>query len=451
MKYTKIISLLMALLVCLPLLAGCFGENDDSDKIDKLEDELEELREELDEKENDKDKDDADDTKAPGATENTVKEEDIGGDETEKPQGTPSGDKNKVDIDNIKDVVVVDMIVKDFGKMTFELYHDVAPLTVENFVTLAADGFYDGTVFHRIVKDFVIQGGDDNGDGIGGSEKTIKGEFLANGFVNTLKHERGVISMARTSDPNSASSQFFIMHQANEGLDGNYAAFGKLTEGFDVLDEIASVKTTYNVGGEKSAPVNDVVLERIVIKETFDRDGEDAAERPAPPTVEELCENTIEIEMSVAGHGVITLELYPDLAPITVENFVSLAGEGFYDGLTFHRIIEDFMIQGGDPEGTGMGGSDETIKGEFASNGVYNPLPHERGVISMARSQMPDSASSQFFICHADSPHLDGQYAAFGRVIDGIEVVDSIASVETDYNDYPIETVVIEYVKVIEK
>ena len=123
----------------------------------------------------------------------------------------------------------------------------------------------------------------------------------------------------------------------------------------------------------------------------------------------------------------IKLELYPDVAPITAANFEKLVKEGFYDGLIFHRVIEGFMIQGGDPEGTGMGGAKERIKGEFAANGVKNDLKHTRGVISMARSQNPDSASSQFFIMHKDAPHLDGQYAAFGRVVEGMEVVDEIA------------------------
>lgn len=131
------------------------------------------------------------------------------------------------------------------------------------------------------------------------------------------------------------------------------------------------------------------------------------------------------------------LELYPDTAPITVANFEKLVREGFYDGLTFHRVIPGFMIQGGDPEGTGMGGSKDKIKGEFASNGVKNDLKHTRGVISMARSMMKDSASSQFFIMHKDAPHLDGEYAAFGKVIEGIEVVDEIAAVPTDYSDKP--------------
>ena len=133
----------------------------------------------------------------------------------------------------------------------------------------------------------------------------------------------------------------------------------------------------------------------------------------------------------------IELELYPEVAPITVKNFLKLVNEGFYDGLIFHRVIKGFMIQGGDPLGNGMGGSDENIKGEFRANGVENNLKHERGVISMARSFNPNSASSQFFIMHSDAPHLDGQYAAFGRVVSGIEAVDEIAEVPTDYNDRP--------------
>lgn len=132
--------------------------------------------------------------------------------------------------------------------------------------------------------------------------------------------------------------------------------------------------------------------------------------------------------------GTITLELYPDKAPITVQNFIDLANSKFYDGLTFHRIYSGFMIQGGDPKGDGTGGSENQIKGEFSSNGVNNDLSHTRGVISMARSKAPDSASSQFFICHKDSTFLDGSYAAFGKVTDGMDVVDAIASVDVTYN-----------------
>ena len=133
----------------------------------------------------------------------------------------------------------------------------------------------------------------------------------------------------------------------------------------------------------------------------------------------------------------IKIELYPDKAPITVENFEKLVKEGFYNGLCFHRVISGFMIQGGDPLGNGTGGSKNKIKGEFRSNGVSNDIKHVRGVISMARSANPDSASSQFFIMHKDAPHLDGQYAAFGKVTEGIEVVDEIAAVQTDFRDKP--------------
>lgn len=128
----------------------------------------------------------------------------------------------------------------------------------------------------------------------------------------------------------------------------------------------------------------------------------------------------------------IKLELYPDAAPITVANFEKLVSQGFYDGLIFHRVIKGFMIQGGDPQGTGMGGAKEKIKGEFLANGVANPIKHTRGVISMARAMNPNSASSQFFIMHEDAPHLDGQYAAFGKVIEGMDAVDEIA--ETKVN-----------------
>lgn len=139
------------------------------------------------------------------------------------------------------------------------------------------------------------------------------------------------------------------------------------------------------------------------------------------------------------AHGNMKLELYPDIAPNTVRNFISLVQKGFYDGLIFHRVIPGFMIQGGDPEGTGMGGPGYRIKGEFTANRFQNDLKHTKGVISMARSGHPDSAGSQFFIMVDDAPHLDGQYASFGKVIEGIEVADQIVSVATNYSDRPLE------------
>lgn len=135
----------------------------------------------------------------------------------------------------------------------------------------------------------------------------------------------------------------------------------------------------------------------------------------------------------------IKIELYPEIAPISCENFEKLVKSGFYDGLTFHRVIPGFMIQGGCPNGTGTGGPGWNIKGEFSSNGVKNDLKHTRGVLSMARSMMPDSAGSQFFIMHEDAPHLDGQYAAFGKVIEGMDAVDEIAETPTDFRDKPVK------------
>lgn len=146
----------------------------------------------------------------------------------------------------------------------------------------------------------------------------------------------------------------------------------------------------------------------------------------------------------------IKIELYPDTAPITCANFDKLVKDGFYNGLIFHRVISGFMIQGGCPDGTGMGGTGTNIKGEFASNGVTNDIKHTRGVLSMARAMSPDSASSQFFIMHKDAPHLDGQYAAFGKVVEGMDVVDEIAEVDVDWNDKPTKPQVIKSITIID-
>lgn len=153
---------------------------------------------------------------------------------------------------------------------------------------------------------------------------------------------------------------------------------------------------------------------------------------------------TIEME----NGKTITAELFPEIAPNTVNNFISLIKKGFYDGLTFHRVIYGFMLQGGCPEGTGMGGPGYSIKGEFSGNGFKNELKHTEGVLSMARSMMPDSAGSQFFIMHKAAPHLDGQYAAFGKVTDGMDVVNEISEVDTDFSDKPLDPQVIKKITV---
>ncbi len=154
------------------------------------------------------------------------------------------------------------------------------------------------------------------------------------------------------------------------------------------------------------------------------------------------------VTFTMKNGDVIKAELYPEIAPNTVNNFISLVNKNFYDGLIFHRVIRGFMIQGGDPEGTGMGGPNYSIKGEFSQNGFENNLKHEEGVLSMARSMHPDSAGSQFFIMHKKSPHLDGAYAAFGKVIEGMEYVNKIAETNTDYSDRPLEPQIMETVTV---
>ena len=145
------------------------------------------------------------------------------------------------------------------------------------------------------------------------------------------------------------------------------------------------------------------------------------------------------VTITMKNGGVIKCELYPEIAPESVNNFISLIKKGYYDGVIFHRVIPGFMIQGGDPDGTGMGGPGYSIKGEFTHNGFKNDLKHTPGVLSMARTMIPDSAGSQFFIMHETSPHLDGEYAAFGKLVEGLEVVDKIARVKTDYSDRPME------------
>lgn len=155
-----------------------------------------------------------------------------------------------------------------------------------------------------------------------------------------------------------------------------------------------------------------------------------------------------EITFELENGKKMVAELYPEIAPNTVNNFISLVKKGFYDGLIFHRVIKGFMIQGGDPEGTGMGGPGYDIKGEFNTNGFKNDLKHSAGVLSMARAMHPDSAGSQFFIMHADSPHLDGAYAAFGKIIVGLDVVNEIAETKTDYNDRPLQAQIMKKVTV---
>ena len=348
--------------------------------------------------------------------------------------------------------------VRNFGDIVIRLYPDVAPKTVENFKKLVSEKFYDGLIFHRVIENFMIQGGDPKGDGTGGSGQDIKGEFTSNGFENNLLHKRGVVSMARSNAPDSASSQFFIVHKTSAHLDGQYAAFGFVVSGMDVVDRIAKVRTDNN-----DKPVVDVKIESIRFAKISDAPSQSSPEAPKAPKLEDIDLSDITdistltvsesatdyVLLDVENYGKILIRLFPDVAPETVANFKKLVGEGFYDGLIFHRVIKDFIIQGGDPLGTGYGGSDATIKGEFSDNGFENNLLHKRGVVSMARKTAPDTASSQFFIVHADYPSLNGKYAAFGYVVYGMDTVDKIANAEVSNANKPVADVKITSAKFV--
>ena len=398
---------------------------------------------------------------------------------------TVSSMSNVMATDEITDYVVMD--VNNFGTIVIRLFPDVAPETVANFKKLVSEGFYDGLTFHRVISGFMIQGGDPNGNGTGGSDQKIKGEFASNNFENNLHHIRGVISMARSNDPDSASSQFFIVHKSTQNnldsLDGKYASFGYVVYGMDVVDAIAECRTDYN-----DKPVVDVIINSVKfakVTETTnntannnsgnsnsnsnsnnsnDINNDNSGSAHVAPKYEEIDLSTISSDAVITlsstptdyvymktNKGNMVIRLFPEVAPETVANFKKLVSEGFYNGLTFHRVISGFMIQGGDPQGNGYGGSDTTIKGEFTANGFENNLGHVRGVISMARANDPDSASSQFFIVHNttanNSYSLDGRYASFGYVVYGQEVIDAIAAVETnESNNKPVTDVVIEEV-----
>lgn len=329
-----------------------------------------------------------------------------------------------------------------------ETYPEYAPKTCENFINLVESGFYDGLTFHRIVEGFVAQGGDPKGDGTGNSDKNIIGEFAANGVQNDLSHQRGVVSMARGDDPNSASCQFFICYDdCSASLDGKYAAFGKVVDGMETVDAFLNIgRVAGEFSSEVSTPVTPIVIEKaevidvdstqeaVLITDTAmenETDSEITTEANGPVMNFESLES-VKVRFTMADGSSFVIETYPEYAPRTCTNFLNLVESGFYNGLTFHRVVDDFVAQAGDPNGDGTGGSPETIVGEFEMNGFRNDLSHTRGVVSMARRGGDmNSASSQFFICYRDcSQTLDGQYAAFGRVIEGMEVVDGFLEVE---------------------
>jgi cyclophilin family peptidyl-prolyl cis-trans isomerase len=332
--------------------------------------------------------------------------------------------------------------VTDFGRILVELFPDVAPLNVRNVETLAAQGFYDGLTFHRIVPGFVIQGGDPAGNGTGGPDYTVPAEIK-------LNHVRGGFAMARTDNPAKASSscQFYINLNDLPMLDGNYTVIGQVRDGMAVVDSIARVKCD---------PV-DMPLEPVRIgKVTVQRRPASAATAPlgqtevvvakeTPKEIKKVTKHEMTIEIKDLGK--IAIELFPRDAPRNVANVESLAQKGFYDGLTFHRVIPGFVIQGGDPKGDGSGGPDYTVPAELKRK-------HVRGAVAMARlgdQANPTKASSscQFYICLKDLDFLDkAGYTVIGQVKHGMDVVDKIAATPTGPNDKPISPVIMNRVTV---
>ncbi|XMB87008.1 peptidylprolyl isomerase [Mycoplasmatota bacterium WC44] len=338
----------------------------------------------------------------------------------------------------------VTIVFSDKSEIKIQLFPEIAPNTVNNFLALAEDNFYDGIIFHRVIENFVMQGGDPDGTGMGGADYNIVGEFIQNGINNTLQHHRGVISMARSQKLNSASSQFFLVHADSNFLDEAYAGFGGILEGFDVLDKFSTAETDQNDRPLEEIKIKDVIVNKKIV--SYAKPVTLSKEYYAAETY--LDTNNPRVEITFDDDQVIELELFPEVAPTTVENFIKLINEEFYNGLTIHRVFKDFAILGGDPDGDGSGGSDETIFGEFKENAFNNNLTHQRGVISMFRTEEKNSGSSQFFIITQDTQTLDGDYAAFGFIISGLDVLDSINEIETDDSGNPSSDIIIKSIKV---
>jgi cyclophilin family peptidyl-prolyl cis-trans isomerase len=335
----------------------------------------------------------------------------------------PEGAKTKM-------VPWLTIYVKDYGKIVVELFPDSAPRNVANIESLAQKGFYNGLTFHRVVPDFVIQGGDPKGDGTGGPDYTVPAEIR-------MKHVRGALAMARTENPAKASSscQFYICLQALPQLDGNYTVIGLTRQGMEVVDSIAKAPRDDN-----DKPLRPVVIDSIVVS---------MAEPTGQPAATPKVANRLFMNIEFKDYGNVKIELFPNDAPKNVSNVETLAKRGFYDGLTIHRIVPGFVIQGGDPKGDGSGGLGYTVPAEIK-------LKHVRGAVAMARlgdNVNPSRASSscQFYICLSDLPQLDGQYTVIGQVASGMDVVDKIAAVETSDNEKPVTPVIMTKVTIEEQ
>lgn len=423
--------------------------------------------------------------------------------ETTKPEN--------VDIVNLtapeKGDTIIEMDIKDYGTVKFRLFPEYAEKGVENFVELAKSGYYDGLTFHRIIRDFMVQGGDPNGDGSGG-ESTWGGEFDG-GTDSHLIHLTGALAYANSGSTSTDGSQFFIVTGSKVDddtfslyeqygyafsdnqkeiykqyggvpfLDGSYTVFGQVIDGLDIV-----YKMQYTAVDSNGKPLGDsVVINSVKVGEY---NGEDVKwsiddyadyDDPAAKDVENFTapqKGETVVNMKIKGYGDVKIKFFPEYAPEGVENFITHAKDGYYDGLTFHRVINDFMIQGGDPNGDGTGG--ESIWGDKFDGGTYYNLIHAAGAVAYANSGSTATNGSQFYIVTGNvytdtdladytsmtpaakkiystiggTPFLDGNYTVFGQVFDGLDIIFKIQGVKTDDSDKPNEDVIIEKVTVEE-
>ncbi|MDE7363510.1 MAG: peptidylprolyl isomerase, partial [Ruminococcus sp.] len=425
----------------------------------------------------------------------------LSGESPESPE-TPTQAPENVDIMNFtppeKGDKIIELKFKDYdGIVKFRLFPEYADLGAENFIGLAEDGFYDGLTFHRIIKDFMIQGGDPLGTGGGG--KSLWGSSFDGGTDPHLIHLSGAVAYANSGTTASNTSQFYIVtgeditdelfeqysaygysfsdkakeaYKQNGGtpfLDGNYTVFGQVFEGLDIVYQIQCNATDAN-----DKPLDDVIIESVKVTEyngeelkwnisdyDFDDPKTHEVANFTPPEIDDEI-----VVMNIKDYGEVKIRVFPELMPQASENFIELARQGYYDGLTFHRVIKDFMIQGGDPNGNGTGGA--SIWGEKFDGGTYFNLIHAAGAVAYANSGATSTNGSQFYIVTGQvygkeslegltesakevystvggTPYLDGNYTVFGQVIDGLDIIFDIQNVVTDTtNDKPVEDVVIE-------
>ena len=416
----------------------------------------------------------------------------------------------EVDIMNFtapeKGDTIIEMNIRDYGTVKLRLFPEYAEKGCENFIELAKKGYYDGLTFHRVIKDFMIQGGDPLGTGMGG-ESTWGGSFDG-GTDPHLAHVAGALAYANSGSTDTDGSQFYIVTGSQDVtddlfasyesygysfsnkqkeiykqaggapfLDGNYTVFGQVIDGLDIV-----FKPQYTATDANDKPLTDLVIDSVKVTEyngedikwylkDYDYDDPtkaDVVNYTAPKEGETV------VKMKIKDYGEVSFKLFPEYVPNAVENFVTHAKDGYYDGLTFHRIIDEFMVQGGDPQGPGTGG--ESIWGGKFDGGKYFNLIHAAGALAYANSGSTATDGSQFYIVtgsvfdeaslasvaactdsakkayttYGGAPWLDGKYTVFGQVYDGLDVIFKIQKAETDDSDKPLQDVIIESVTVEE-